>query len=166
MDIHTLWYAIAALLVLVGIAGIVLPALPGIPLIFAGMLLAAVVDGFERVQWWWIVVLGVLALISVAIDFWATAIGAKRVGASRKALIGAVLGTLVGLFFAPLGIIVGPFAGAALGELWHGRRMDKQGLGQATKVGVGTWLGIVFGVAVKLALAGVMIALFLWAWYR
>ena len=93
------------------------------------------------------------------------AVGAKRVGASRKALLGAVLGTVGGLFFVPIGLFVGPFVGALLGELWHLRKVDRDGLGQAAKVGIGTWIGIVLGVALKLALAFAMIALFLLAWH-
>jgi uncharacterized protein len=106
-----------------------------------------------------------MTLCSFAIDVFSTAVGAKRVGASRKALLGAVLGTLLGLFFVPVGLFVGPFAGALLGELWHLRKVDRDGLGQAAKVGIGTWVGIVIGVALKLALAVAMIGLFLLAWY-
>lgn len=162
----TILYIIAAILVLVGLAGIVLPALPGIPLIFAGMLLAAWTDGFDKVGPGLLVALGVLTLLSVAVDFWAAAVGAKRVGASRLAIVGAVVGTFAGLFFGPLGLFVGPFAGAVVGELLHGRRLDAGGMGLATKVGFGTWLGIVFGIALKLMLAFAMLGLFAWGWWR
>lgn len=162
----TVLYIIAAILVLVGLAGIILPALPGIPLIFAGMLLAAWTDGFDKVGPGLLVALGVLTLLSVAVDFWAAAVGAKRVGASRLAIVGAVVGTFAGLFFGPLGLFVGPFAGAVVGELLHGRRLDAGGMGLATKVGFGTWLGIVFGVALKLMLAFAMLGLFAWGWWR
>ncbi len=162
----TLLFVLAAILVLVGLAGIVLPALPGIPLIFAGLLLAAFAGGFEQVGAGTLVALAVLTLLSVAVDFWATAVGAKRVGASRLAIIGAVLGTLFGLFMGPLGLFVGPFAGALAGELIHGRRLDQAGIGQATKVGFGTWMGIVFGIALKLMLALAMLGLFAWAWWN
>ncbi|MGH8032678.1 MAG: DUF456 domain-containing protein [Luteimonas sp.] len=165
MTLDTLWYIVAGILAIAGLAGIVLPAIPGIPLIFAGMLLVAAVDGFQRVQWGWIAILGVLTALSLAVDVWATAVGAKRVGASRTAIVGAVLGTVVGIFFGPIGLFAGPFAGALLGELWHGRHLDSQRVGQATKVGIGTWLGIVFGIVMKLAIAGTMVALFAWAWY-
>jgi uncharacterized protein YqgC (DUF456 family) len=161
----TLLYVLAALLVLVGLVGIVLPALPGVPLVFGGMLLAAWADGFERIGVATVVVLGVLTLLSLAVDFWATAVGARRVGASRLALAGAVLGTLLGLLFAPIGLFVGPFAGAALGELLHQRRIDRAVLGQATRVGFGTWLGIVFGIALKLMLAFAMLGLVALAWF-
>lgn len=161
----TILYIIAAILVLVGLAGIILPALPGIPLMFAGMLLAAWTDGFDKVGPGLLVALGVLTLLSVAVDFWAAAVGAKRVGASRLAIVGAVVGTFAGLFFGPLGLFVGPFAGAMVGELLHGRRLDAGGMGLATKVGFGTWLGIVFGIALKLMLAFAMLGLFAWGWW-
>lgn len=161
----TIWYVIAGILVLVGLAGIILPALPGLPLVFAGMLLAAWTDGFERVEWWWLVILGALTALSLLVDFWATAAGAKRVGASRKAVVGAVVGTVVGLFFGPIGLFAGPFVGALLGELWHGRSVRASNVGQATKVGFGTWMGIVFGIVLKLGLACTMFVLFAWAWY-
>ena len=165
MNLDTLWYTVAAVLVVAGLAGIVLPAIPGIPLIFIGMLLASAVDGFAHVQWPWLVALGVLTAISMAVDFWATAAGAKRVGASRLAVVGAVVGTVVGLFFGPIGLFAGPFLGALGGELLHGRKLDSQGMGHATKVGIGTWMGIVFGIVLKLGLAFTMLALFAWAWY-
>ena len=162
----TLLYVLAAILVLIGLAGIVLPAIPGLPLVFGGMVLAAWAGGFAKIGLGTLVALGVLTVLSVAVDFWAAALGAKRVGASRLALVGAVLGTFAGIFFGPVGLFVGPFAGAATGELLHGRRLDPDGVGQAAKVGIGTWLGIVFGIALKLMLALSMLGLFAWAWWR
>ncbi|MFC6839029.1 DUF456 domain-containing protein [Xanthomonas theicola] len=150
---------IAGLLVFLGLAGVVLPALPGIPLMFAGLLLAAWADGFQRVGWVMLAVLGVLTLLSFLVDFLATVFGAKRVGASPKALWGSVLGGVAGLFFMPVGLFVGPFVGALAGEYWHGRQLHR-----ATKVGLGTWLGIVLGTAAKLALALAMVGLFAAAW--
>ena len=160
MDIHTLYYALAVVLILVGIAGVILPALPGLPLVFAGMLLAAWAGDFQQIGWVTLVVLGLLTALSFAVDIFATAMGAQRVGASRKALVGAVLGTFAGLFFMPIGLFVGPFAGALLGELRHGRELR-----QATKVGLGTWLGIVLGIVLKLGLAFAMVGLFVFAWF-
>ena len=155
-----MYYALAVILVLVGIAGVILPALPGLPLVFAGMLLAAWAGGFQEIGWVTLVILGLLTLLSVGVDFFATLIGAKRVGASKKALIGAVLGTFAGLFFGPIGLFAGPFVGALLGELWHGRE-----IGQAAKVGLGTWLGILLGTVLKLGLAFAMLGLFAFAWF-
>lgn len=161
MAAQTLSYVVAAVLVLVGLAGVLLPALPGLPLVFAGLLLAAWAGGFEQIHVATVVVLGLLTLLSFAVDFWATAHGARRVGASRKALVGAVLGTFAGLFvFPPFGLFVGPFAGALAGELLHGREFR-----QAAKVGFGTWLGIVLAAVLKLGLAFAMIGLFTLDWF-
>lgn len=165
MDVQVLFYVLAALLVLLGLAGVVLPALPGLPLVYAGMLLAAWADGFERIGALTLVVLGLLTALSVLVDLAATAMGAKRVGASRLALLGAAIGTVAGLFFGLVGVFVAPFIGAVAGELLHRRRLEVHHLGQATKVGLGTWLGILLGVVFKLALASAMIGLFLIAWF-
>lgn len=161
MDIQTLWYVLAGLLIVVGIAGVILPALPGLPLVFAGMLLAAWAGGFEQVGWLPLTVLGLLTVLSLGIDFLAASLGAKRVGASRLALAGAVIGTFAGLLVGgPIGLFAGPFIGALVGELIHVRK-----LGPATRVGLGTWLGIVVGTVLKLGLAFAMLALFALAWF-
>ena len=165
MEPTTLYYVLAVLLVLVGIAGTILPALPGLPLVFAGMLLAAWAGDFQQVGVPMLVVLGLLTVFSLAVDFWATALGAKRVGASRLAIVGAMVGTLAGLFFGPIGLLMGPFAGAIGGELIHRRSLQKQDLGLAAKIGVGTWFGILFGTVLKLALAFTMLGLFALAWW-
>lgn len=165
MDHATAFYLLAALLVVVGLVGTILPALPGLPLVYAGMLLAAWADGFQRIGIPMLVVLGLLTLFSLGIDLWATAHGAKRVGASRLAIVGAMLGTLGGLLFGPIGLLVGPFAGALAGELLHRRSLQREHLGQAAKIGFGTWFGIVLGTALKLALAFAMLGLFALAWY-
>lgn len=165
MDSIALFYVIAAILILIGLIGTVLPALPGLPLVFAGMLLAAWAGDFQQVGVPMLVLLGVLTLVSLAVDFWATALGAQRVGASRKAIIGAMLGTFAGLFFGPIGLLLGPFAGALAGELLHRRRLGASDLGDAAKIGFGTWLGILFGVVLKLGLAFAMLGLFALAWW-
>lgn len=160
MDTQTILYVVAALLMLVGLAGTILPALPGIPLVFVGMVLAAWAGGFQYVGWGWLVALGILTLLSLGIDLLAGSMGAKRVGASKWALAGAVLGSLVGLFFGPLGLFAGPFVGALAGELAH-----RRDLAQAAKVGVGTWFGILLGTALKVGLAFAMLGLFAFAWW-
>lgn len=160
MDIQAVYYLLAGVLMLVGVAGTVLPALPGLPLVFAGMLLAAWAGGFEQVGPAMLVVLGLLTVLSLGIDFLAAALGAKRVGASKLALVGAVVGTFAGLFFGPIGLLAGPFVGALAGELIHVREVA-----QATRVGFGTWLGIVVGTALKIGLAFAMLGLFAFAWF-
>src|SRR5689334_443413 len=125
MGTALLWLAVA-LLVLVGLAGAVLPAIPGVPLVFAGLWLGAWIDGYEKVSAWWVGVFGVLTLVAMAVDLIATALGAKRVGASRQAVAGAVIGTFAGLFVAfPFGVLLGPFVGAVAGELIARGSMDR-----------------------------------------
>jgi hypothetical protein len=165
MDQQVLLYILAGALMIIGLLGVILPALPGLPLVFGGMLLAAWVDGFERIGVWTLVILGVLTLLSLLIDIVATAMGAKRVGASRSAIVGAMLGTVVGLFFGLVGVFIAPFIGAVLGELLHRRKLERSDVGHAAKVGLGTWLGIMFGVLSKLALGFAMLGLFFFAWY-
>jgi uncharacterized protein YqgC (DUF456 family) len=148
-------YVLAALLMLGGLAGAVLPALPGIPMIFAGIWLAAAVDGYRHLGLWWLIGLGVLGTFGVAVDFIAGALGARRVGASRQAIWGATLGTFAGLFFGIPGLLLGPFAGALAGELLAG-----QSVLRSTHVGVGTWLGLLFGTLVKLVVSFAMLGLF------
>jgi uncharacterized protein YqgC (DUF456 family) len=158
MDATTIWYVIAGLLILAGIAGTILPALPGVPLVFAGMLLAAWANGFHQVSVWTIVLLGVLTLVSLAVDFFSSLLGAKRYGASKKALWGAAIGTFAGLFLGIPGLLLGPFIGAVAGEMLDGREWRA-----ASKVGFGTWLGIAIGTALKLALAFGMLGIFVLA---
>jgi uncharacterized protein YqgC (DUF456 family) len=153
----SLWI-VAILLIVVGALGIILPALPGVPLIFAGMVLAASIDDFQRIGWITLTVLGVLTVIAFIVDFAASALGAKRVGASARAVWGALIGTIVGLFFGIPGLVFGPFVGAVVGEVSvHGR------LNRAGSVGIATWVGLVFGTLFKLAIAFSMIGIFIFA---
>lgn len=165
MDAQSIWYAVAVLLVLLGLAGILLPAIPGLPLVFLGMLVAAWAGGFEQVGGWTLLALATLTLVSIGIDFLASAAGARKVGASRLAVAGALLGTVVGLFFGFVGVFVGPFVGAVAGELAARRGVGHGDIGQATKVGIGTWFGLFVGIVLKLTLAFAMIGIFALAWF-
>ena len=155
-----LLWLLAAALVLVGLAGILLPALPGTVLIFAGLLLAAWADGFARVGAGTLVLIGLIGAVSYAVDFVAAALGAKHVGANPRAVAGAALGTLLGLFFGLPGLILGPLLGAILGELSAHRDFARAG-----RVGVAAWIGFVIGTAVKVALAFSMIGIFVAAFF-
>lgn len=155
MTMLVLLYVLAAALVLVGLAGTIVPALPGVPLVFAGMLLAAWAGDFTRVGPLTLIVLGVLTVLALAVDFFAGLLGARRFGASPHALWGAAIGTVVGLFFHLPGLILGPFVGALLGELLAGSALKR-----ATQVGVGAWLGFVFGTLAKIALCFTMLGVF------
>ncbi|HKY07425.1 MAG TPA: DUF456 domain-containing protein [Candidatus Binatia bacterium] len=155
MEPALLWWILSGLLVFSGLIGLVLPAIPGAPLVFAGLLLAAWVEDFHYVGIWTLVVLGVMTLLSYAVDFWATMFGAKKFGASKRAVVGALLGLVIGIFLGFIGIIFGPFIGAVIGEL--SARPD---LRQATRAGIGATIGLVLGAALKIALAFAMIGLF------
>lgn len=155
MDWNILWYVIAGILIVAGLIGSILPNLPGIPVMFGGMLLAAWVGHFEKIPVWVIVILGVLAAFSIVFDFLSGTYGAKKYGASKAAVWGALIGTIVGLFFSIPGIILGPFIGAVIGQLASGSAID-----HAAKVGVGTWIGLLIGTAIKLAVAFMMLGTF------
>jgi len=150
-----LLWILAGILVVVGIMGTVLPVLPGPFLIFGGLLLGAWIDGFEKVGWVPLTVLGVLTALSFIADIVATGAGAKKAGASKQAVIGAAIGTMVGVFFGIVGILVGPFAGAAAGEF-----LAKHDLVRAGQVGYGTLFGLVLGAAMKIAIALAMVGVF------
>ncbi len=153
---HLLYYALAAILVIAGLAGTVLPVLPGPLLVFGGLFLAAWADHFAHVGGVGLAIIAVLAALSFLIDFAGSILGAKRVGASPLALAGATVGAVVGIFLGIPGIVLGPFVGAVAGEL-----LARGGLLKAGKVGIGTWLGLLFAAIAKLVLAFLMIATFL-----
>lgn len=150
-----LW-ALAVLLVVVGLIGALVPVLPGAVLVFVGLVLAAWADDFTRVGPMTLVALALVTGVVYAVDFLAGAYGVEKTGASRRALVGAVLGTLVGLFFGLPGIVLGPFVGAVVGEYTVRRQLVDAG-----RAGAGAWLGIVLGVVAKIALIFVMLGIFL-----
>lgn len=156
MDLTVIWWVLAVLLIIGGLAGTILPALPGPPMVFAGLLLAAWITNFEPAGAGTIAVLGALTAIAWLIDFLAAAMGAQRLGASPRAFWGAMIGAIVGMFFGLLGIILGPFLGAVIAELSGGRSMSDAG-----KAGVGAWIGTVVGAAAKLAIVFTMVGFFI-----
>jgi uncharacterized protein YqgC (DUF456 family) len=149
-----LW-VVAVLLVIVGAVGTVLPALPGVPLIFAGVLLAAWAEDFQRIGGWTLGILAVLALIGLVVDYVAASMSAQRAGASRQGIIGAALGTVAGIFTGLVGLVFMPLVGAAIGEFIAHRDALRAG-----KVGVATWLGLLVGTVIKIAVAFTMIGVF------
>jgi uncharacterized protein YqgC (DUF456 family) len=155
-----LWYLIAAALIVAGLVGAVVPALPGIPLIFGGIWLVARVDEYRHIGLWWLVGIGLVGAIGLTIDLIAGALGAKRVGASQRAVWGALLGTVIGLFFGLPGLLLGPFIGAVLGELYAGNSVLR-----STHVGVSASIGLLFGTLIKLVASLTMVALFAAGWW-
>jgi uncharacterized protein YqgC (DUF456 family) len=154
------WWILAIVLIVAGFVGTFLPVLPGAALVFAGMLLAAWIDNFHRVGWVTLTVLGVLTLLVFVIDLVAALLGAKRVGASRLAVLGAAIGTLIGMFFGIVGILIAPFLGALMGELIARGQVER-----AVRVGFGTWLGMVVGTLAKMGVVLAMIGVFVTSYF-
>jgi uncharacterized protein len=155
MDATTLGWIFAVILIVVGVAGTVLPALPGVVLVLGGITLGAWLDDFTRVPWWIVAICAVLAVIAWVTDFLATVMGAKKAGASKLAIAGAAVGTIVGIFMGLIGVLFMPFVGAVLGQYLS----EKDGK-RAAKVGFATWLGLLVGTVVKLVLVFMMVGIF------
>jgi uncharacterized protein len=155
-----LWILAIALIV-IGVIGTVLPILPGTILIFAGILLAGWADDFTRVSPWLVGVTAVLTVVSIVADYLAAVLGARRLGASREAILGAAVGTILGVLTGFWGLVFMPLLGAAVGEL-----IALSGLRRAGQVALGTWIGLMIGMAVKIAIAFAMIGLFVAALLR
>ena len=134
--------------------------LPGIPLIFGGIWLAAAVDRYQHVGSGWLIGIGIIAAVGLSLDLPAAALGAKRVGASTQAVSGALIGTLIGLFLGIPGLIFGPFLGALMGELSAGGSVLR-----SSHVGIATWIGLILGTVIKLAASIMMVVLFAAAWW-
>jgi hypothetical protein len=158
METSVLLWIAAALLIITGFAGLVVPALPGIVLIFAGFVAAAWAEGFVYVGWGALAVIALLCAAACLFDVVAGVAGARRFGAGRYGLLGAVAGSLAGLFFGLPGLVAGPFLGAVAGELLARRELRAAG-----RAGLGAWLGLVAGAAVKIALAFAMAGVFVFA---
>jgi len=148
------WIACFALIVL-GVAGSVLPALPGVALVLGGIVLGAAIDDFQRVPVWVLGLIGALAVLAWVTDYFATVLGARRAGASKLALVGAALGTLIGLFMGIVGVLFMPFVGAVIGEF-----IAQRNGAQAAKVGIATWIGLLVGTLAKLVLVFMMVGIF------
>jgi uncharacterized protein YqgC (DUF456 family) len=161
--VDILLYVIASALIAVGLVGAIVPTLPGIPLIFGGIWLIAGVDHYRHVGLWWLLGIASIGAVGLTLDLLAGALGAKRVGASKQAVAGALAGTVIGLFFGLPGLLLGPFVGAVLGELAAGNSVLR-----STQVGVSAWIGLIFGTIIKLVSSLMMVVLFgaVWLWNR
>lgn len=153
-----LLWILAVAMIVIGVVGTVLPALPGAVLILGGIALAAWIDDFHRISPWLVGVAAVLTAVAFVTDYIAAALGAKRAGASKLAIVGAAAGTVVGVFGGLIGLVFLPLVGAALGEF-----IAQRDVARAGRVGVATWLGLALGTAVKIAIAFTMVGLFVFA---
>ena len=158
MDI--LLNALAIGLIVAGLLGALVPALPGIPLIFGGIWMIAAVDQYRHVGPGWLLAIALVGAVGLTLDLIAGSLGAKRAGASRKAIWGAFLGTVLGLFFGLPGLLLGPFLGAVAGELAAGH-----GIPRSTQVGISAWVGMIFGTIAKLVSSVTMVVLFGAGWW-
>ncbi len=149
------WWLLSTGLILLGLAGIVLPALPGTLFVLAGIVLGAWIDDFQRVGWVAVAAVTVLAIVAFLMDYLSAVLGAKRVGASRQAIWGAAIGTVAGVFTGFVGVLFLPLVGAAVGEF-----MARREHGRAVHVGVATWIGLMLGMLAKFVLAFVMIGIY------
>jgi uncharacterized protein len=152
----TLLWVLCVVLMVLGLAGTVLPVLPGTLLVWAGIVLGAWIDDFARIGTTTLVVITVLAVLAWALDYAAGWMGAQRAEASKQALVGAAVGTVLGLFMGFVGVLFMPLVGAALGEY-----LARQDHGRAAKVGVATWLGIVVGLVAKVVISFIMVGIFI-----
>jgi len=152
--VTALWI-LAVLMMIVGVVGTVLPALPGVMLVFGGIVLAAYAEGFTRISGLTVAVLGALALVAFVIDYVASAAAAKKAGASKLGLAGAALGTVLGIFTGFIGLLFMPLVGAAIGEYLTQRDALKAG-----RIGLATWVGLLVGTVLKLAIVFTMIGVF------
>ena len=152
----TLLWILSVALIAVGLAGIVLPALPGTILVLAGIVLGAWIDDFTRVGPFAVGAVAVLAVLAWAMDYVSAMLGAKRAGASRQAVVGAAVGTVAGIFMGLVGVLFMPLVGAAVGEY-----MARRNHGMAMRVGIATWLGLMAGMLAKFVLAFMMIGIFI-----
>lgn len=154
MEITLLW-VLCVVLILLGLAGTVLPVLPGTLLVWAGIVLGAWIDDFARVSMATVAVITVLGVLAWGLDYAAGLMGAQRAGASKQALAGAAVGTVLGLFMGLVGVLFMPLVGAAVGE--YLARKDHT---RAAKVGVATWVGIMVGLVAKVVLSFIMVGIF------
>jgi uncharacterized protein len=153
-----LW-VLAILLIVIGIVGTVLPALPGIIFVFGGITLAAYAGDFTRISGLTVGVLAVLAVLGWALDYVAGLLGAKKAGASKLAIIGAAIGTVAGIFMGLVGVLFMPLVGAAIGEYIY-LKGHPEAIQRAGKVGVATWLGLIAGMIGKVVIVFIMLGIF------
>ncbi|MBB6099644.1 hypothetical protein HNR42_003097 [Deinobacterium chartae] len=142
---------------LVGTVATFVPVLPATLIVWLGALVYALLTGFQEITVWWLLGLGIVALATSFVDNIAAAVGAGRFGGSRAAGWGALVGSIIGIFLGPLGILIGPMAGAVVAELITGRPFD-----QAVRAAWGTVLGLAASVVVKFMIHLLMGIAVLW----
>lgn len=155
-DQSVLLWVVGGILTAVGLSGMLLPIVPGAPVLFLGLLLGAWAENFHYVGFWTLLILALMTVLTYVVEFAASALGVKKYGGSNRAMVGAALGGIIGMFMGIPGILFGPFIGAVIGELSLQRNLD-----EASRAGFGTVVGLAIGLAGKFAIGIAMIGLFL-----
>lgn len=140
---------------IMGFIGCIVPVVPGPPLSYVGILLLHFSEGYEYSIPMLLILLALVVVITV-LDYIIPMYGSKYFGASKWGTRGSFIGTIVGLFFLPWGLVLGPFLGAFIGEM-----LKKRTAGQAVKSGLGSVIGLLFGMVFKLILCGYMTWIFI-----
>lgn len=148
MDI--IWIVLGALCMLVGFVGCIIPALPGVPLAYAGLWLLHATDKVQF-SWQFLLIWGIVTVVVQVLDYVVPVWGTKRTGGSKAGVWGSTIGLIVGLFLGPWGIILGPFVGAVVGELLVGKTTK-----DALRSGWGAFVGLLTGTILKLICCGMM----------
>jgi uncharacterized protein len=155
MDV--LWLVLGSLLMIVGLAGCVLPFLPGPPLCYVGLLIQQL-QADPPYTTKFLLIWGVITVVITGLDYVIPVYGTKKFGGTKYGMWGCMIGLFAGLWFGPLGIIIGPFAGAFVGELMSNSSSD-----QAFKAAIGSFIGFLVGTLLKLVACFVMIWYFIQA---
>jgi len=153
-------FILALLVMLVGLAGIILPVIPGVPIIFGAAFLYALLTDFATISSQTIIIFAVLTVLSLLLDWLATAVGVKKMGGSYIGMIGAFVGMIVGLLLPGVGIIgfvIGAFVGAFLFEWLISKKAQV-----ALRAGFGSFIGFIAGGLLKFVIGVAMIGLFVW----
>lgn len=142
---------IGAVLMLVGLAGCIVPIIPGPPISYIGIILLHLTDkyGFSEK---FLVIWFLLTVAVTVLDYVVPVYGTKKFGGTKKGVWGSTIGLVLGLFFAPIGIIVGPFLGAYIGEMMAENNSQK-----ALKAAFGSFFGFLTGTIMKMAVSGIML---------
>ena len=147
------------ILLIIGLAGTIIPLLPGIPFMFVTILIYGFIDNWQVINPWFVISIGIITAISMFIDYYSGVWGAKKYGASRAGTWGAILGGILGLFImGPLGLFLGPLIGVLIGEVLSGKSLDK-----AIDAGIGTFVGVLGGTVIRVFIS--LIILF-WTMFK
>ena len=154
----TTGWVVTVVLLLIGFVGCIIPFLPGhLVIMIAAIGHRLMFAENSGVEWWTFVVLGVLLAISQLFEWVSGALGARWFGGTKWGALGALVGGVVGLFFIPFGLLLGPLLGAYLFET----NFARQETGPAMHSGVGSAIGVLSSLVVKLIVGVTMIAWFL-----